>query len=165
MLNLDISIPEFYKEEDIEAYSTRDGGFPQLNPFDGEDKHGIFGGFNLDLDIGQFINLGKLLSAENRVAQFNLVIDARKGIVYLTIGLDLNKQVETGDKDKQDYKATKDKIKGYKEEQKNERKKRNEKQKEMETIDSIIVKRSNAGSGTCGLCCRGTSSRLRNGNL
>ncbi len=131
LLNLDISIPEFYKEEDIEAYSTRDGGFPQLNPFDGEDKHGIFGGFNLDLDIGQFINLGKLLSAENRVAQFNLVIDARKGIVYLTIGLDLNKQVETGDKDKQDYKATKDKIKGYKEEQKNERKKRNEKQKEI----------------------------------
>ena len=28
----------------------------------------------------------------------------------------------------------------------------------METIDSIIVKRSNAGSGTCGLCCRGQAA-------
>lgn len=131
LLNLDISIPEFYKEEDIEAYSSRDGGLPQLNPFDGQDEHGIFGNFNFDLDLGKLMNLNKLLNSDNKVINFKLALDMRNSTIYLTIGFDRDKEISTGDKDKQDYKATKDKIKGYKEEQKNERKKRNEKQKEI----------------------------------
>ena len=83
LLNLSISIPEFYKEEDIEEYSARDGESSQMNPFDGEDQREIFGGFNIDLNkipqLKKYLNNVKLDSAVNM----------RESTFYINLGYEI----------------------------------------------------------------------------
>ena len=86
LLNLSISIPEFYKEEDIEEYSARDMDF--LNPFNGEDSAGMFDELNIDLK--KIPQLKKCLKNVN----LNLVVNMREGTVSIHLGYELKDVIE-----------------------------------------------------------------------
>ncbi len=131
LLNLDISIPEFYKEEDIEAYSSRSMDF--LNPFDGEDESGIFNGFKFDFK--KIPNLNKYLKA----VKFNLAVDMRKGTFVIELGLDIDSYKNLDNQeDWNKHKFINKRVAGMKAEQKPHKDKKKTCQKEVNQANKKI---------------------------
>ncbi len=130
LLNLSISIPEFYKEDDIEAYSTRDMDF--LNPF-GEDSSDIFNGFSLDL---KKIPVFKKILDKNIL---NLTVNMREGTITINAGIELHtyKNLEN-EGDWKKHKLINNKVAGMKAEQKPHKDKKKTCQKEVNQSNKKI---------------------------
>lgn len=130
LLNLDISIPEFYKEEDIEAYSSRSMDF--LNPF-GEDSSEIFNGFSLDL---KKIPVFKKILDKNIL---NLTVNMREGTITINAGIELHtyKNLEN-EGDWKKHKLINNKVAGMKAEQKPHKDKKKTCQKEVNQSNKKI---------------------------
>lgn len=93
-LHLSISIPDFYKETDIELYSADNSN--ALNPFAGEDTSGIFSDFKFD-----FTKLPKLKDFLGN-SKLNLAVNMRKGTITFEMGFekDYFHHIQEGDQRK-----------------------------------------------------------------
>ncbi len=138
LLNLKIAIPEFYKENNIETYSARDGESSQINPFDGEDSYGIFDGVNID--FAKLLKINDLIKDKRHGVNIDLKVsmDMRKGTISLTFGFAYSYQdyvLETGKDDLDKAQEVGQQIYDYKEQNKEANVEREEVQKEINQVN------------------------------
>jgi len=110
-LNLSVAEPLDFDEKEV--------GQNYLNPFDGANDGGIFGGFNMDL--AKLFKLNKILNDNRKSLDLKVSVDGRKGTILITAGFSMtdyfnkNKGGPDAEDGEEKVKEASQKIKDYKE--------------------------------------------------